>query len=61
MDQLVKFVDMKLDFGDTKEHVPTNFGKGGMNDVMNKRHKGKSSTSILTFSTFNVVVHILGV
>lgn len=56
----MKFVDMKLAFGDTGKHIPTNFGKGGMKDIVDRRWKGKGFTNTLAFSTLNVVVHVVG-
>ena len=56
-DQVVKYVDMKLAYGDNGELIPTNFGKGGMKDLVERRKKGKTVTSSLVFTPFVPSVH----
>ena len=57
-DQVVKYVDLKLAYGDSGELIPTNFGKGGMKELVEKRReKGKANTSSLIFTPFVPSVH----
>jgi hypothetical protein len=56
-EQTVKFVENKLDYGDSGEHIPTNFGKGGMKNLVEQRLKSKaSSSSCFTFEPINTQV-----
>lgn len=50
-------MDMKLDFGDFGGHIPTNFQKGGMKELVDRRCKGKATIGSLGFATLNAIVH----
>lgn len=52
---------MNLAYGDTCELIPTNFGKGRMKDLVDKRKKCKGTTSNIIFAPSNVNAHIVGV
>lgn len=50
---------MKSSYGDMGELIPTNFGKCGMKDLVDKRRKGKATTNNLVFSPSNVNSYVV--
>lgn len=52
---------MKLAFGDFGEHIPTNFRKGGMKEIVDRKRKGKSATNSYMSRNFNANTHAVGV